>query len=214
LQHNCSIMSGSVIPVIALWEEFHYIHPEKDMQQFAWWIIKEKFTGREAHGEMQTAQPRQKGSGIAKRPMVDFAKALLLINRLSKLTEMRTKPILKKLGIERNHEYGILVQIFLLGRPNKKQVASAMLMENSTVVEATNRLVRTGFIKEISDPEDRRSTLLLLTEKGIKKMNEVNKEVKKAHEHFLDGLNDSEKYELLSALQKLEQFNFAAASFT
>jgi len=123
--------------------------------------------------------------------------------------EMRSKPVIKKIGFAKPHEYAMLAEIYLLHKPNKKEVAKKMLLETSTAVEITKRLVRRGFIKEISDLKDKRSTRLIITEKGMKKLYESYEGLENVHASFLDSLNKTERAELLRLLEQLEKFQSA-----
>lgn len=153
------MLNHSIIPVISLWEEFIQRHKEGTVEDFARWIIKEK--KNEKPNKDSPPQKKPKSGGKYSVNLNESAKALLLINRLHRLIQIKTKPIIKKAGFTKDHEYGMLTQIFLLNNPNKKELAKEMLLENSTAVEISNRLVKRGLIKEADDPNDKRSTRLV-----------------------------------------------------
>ncbi len=99
----------------------------------------------------------------------------------------------------------MLVHIYLLKTPNKKELAQNMLLENSTAVEITNRILKKGLIKEIVDDKDKRSTRLGLTAEGEKKLFESYVYFKHLPSSFLSVLTDKEIASLVYLLEKVEK---------
>jgi DNA-binding MarR family transcriptional regulator len=198
---------SSIVPVISLWEEFSLEHPAGDVQDFARWLIREK-------PRAETVRPgRKKDSSktATTNDITEQGKVMLLIYRLHRFIEMKSKPVIKRIGFAKPHEFATLAEIYLLNKPNKKELAKKMLLEPSTTVEITKRLVQRGLIKEISDANDKRSTRLILTEKGMKKLDESYEGLQAVHDSFLDCLNERERAELLKLLEALEKFQSALA---
>jgi DNA-binding MarR family transcriptional regulator len=197
--------NASVLPVIALWEEFLQKNKNANVESFARWIIKEKTN---EPGHTTSKQPGQKKAGAIDihEELNETAKALLLITRLHRILQKNTKPILKKIGFAKDHEYGVLIQIYLLNNPNKKEVANELLLENSTTVEMIKRLVKRGFIKEVVNTEDKRAMRLSLTEKGKQKLYESYAAMEKIYANFLVCLTDTQKKELVKLLDQVERF--------
>jgi DNA-binding MarR family transcriptional regulator len=197
----------SVVPLITLWEEFSQLNPSGDLQSFARWIIKEK------QDSPVTTSAKKKKENFSKNDMnlelKEESKAMLLIYRLHRFMEIRSKPVIKKIGFAKPQEYAMLAEVCLLRNPNKKEVAKKMLLENSTAVEISKRLAQRGFIKEVADPNDKRATRLLVTDKGMKKLLESYEGLEKVHENFLDCLTEKEKKELIRLLEELEKFQSA-----
>ena len=204
---------NSLIPLITLWEEFFAKVPEGDILEFASWILAKE-------EQAQKARPDGNGHPLAgndddpsvvknNQPageeMEENARALLLIARLHSFIEMRAKPIVKKHGFTKNREYGMLANIYLLKTPNKKQLAESMLLENSTAVEITNRMLKKGFIMEIDDEEDKRSTRICLTAAGEQKLFESYADLRDLPASFLDSLTGAEITRLVNLLQKVEE---------
>jgi DNA-binding MarR family transcriptional regulator len=195
-------MPSSVIPIISLWEEFLLRHPSGDAHDFARWVLKRKQESNSRASKRKTTATREE----ANSEMTAEGKVMLLIYRLHRFMEIRSKPVIKKIGFAKPHEFAMLAEIYLLQKPNKKEVANKMLLEISTAVEITKRLVQRGLIKEVSDPSDKRATRLVITEKGVKKLHESYEGLRNVHTNFLDCLDESEKKELLRLLQELEKF--------
>lgn len=204
LQQNCFIMSlTSAVPVITLWEEFLQHKKTGDVQEFARWIIKEIGNDLQPHEKKGSAVKSQSNAGPG---LGETEKVLLHLYRLSRIVELKCKPIIKKIGFAKPQEYAMLGDICLLKNPNKKEIGEKMLIENSTAVEISNRLVERGFVKEFTDPDDKRSTRLSVTDKGMKKLYESYHAITKVRESFLDCFNAREREVLVKLLQQLDKY--------
>src|SRR5262245_37088460 len=137
--------SNSIIPVVSLWEEFLANHPTGNVQSFATWILEEK----KATPERAKRTKKAGAVSAVSNEITGEGKVMLLIYRLHRFLEIRSKPVIKKIGFAKPHEYAMLAEVYLLKRPNKKEVAKKMLLESSTAVEITNRLVHRGLIKQV-----------------------------------------------------------------
>jgi len=154
--------------------------------------------------------PRATLQGDVTRNLADSSKALMYISRLHRYMQMASKPIIKKLGFGKDHEYLMLTYVYLLKEPNKKELARKMLLENSTTVEISNRLVKKGYVLETSDAEDKRATRLTLTEKGEHKLFESYPYMERSYAGFLNCLTPGEQAELVHLLERVEQYHYNA----
>lgn len=207
LEQNCFIMSElSAVPIITLWEEFVRQHKDGNLKAFGRWVIQQK----EYDPEPSSAKSGKKtilSKPAASPRMGDNETAMYFIYRIQRMMEMKSKPIIKKIGFSKPQEYAMLAEVCLLGNPNKKEVAQKMLLENSTAVEITNRLVQYGYIRETNDPNDKRSTRLSVTDKGMKKLIESHMDLVKIHSSFLDCLDEVQKKEFVKLLGEVEQYH-------
>lgn len=95
-------------------------------------------------------------------------------------------------------QLSILVGIVTSKVPTINQLAKTLVMDRTTLTRGLKPLEKTGLIK-IKKGDDKRTTLLEVTPKGIKTMNKALPYWKKARdkvandfgEKFLDGLNKS-----------------------
>jgi DNA-binding MarR family transcriptional regulator len=195
-------MNSSVVPIITLWEEYSKTSKDADPRGFARWILKD-VAGKSLPTSLKTSKSSRRHLD---RDLDDAGKAMLLINRLHSMMKKVSKPILKKIGFAKDQEYGVLIQIYLLKNPNKKEVAQQLLLENSTTVEMIKRLVKRGFIREVLDSDDNRAMRLSLTDKGMQKLMESYEGMAKVHANFLDCLSNQQKKQLVKLLEEVEQF--------
>ncbi len=87
-----------------------------------------------------------------------------------------------------------------------KDIASRMLEKNSNVPRITDRLVAKKLVKRATSKEDKRETLVSLTEKGIEHL-ELSSKAVELRSNELIGLNEKESaqlHELLEQLRKID----------
>lgn len=192
--------SLTALEVITFWDAFIKENSDGDAAAFGRWVLQKSAVNRtRATHEKSTITVNYQNE------LSEGGKALLLISRLHRLMQKNTKPVLKKIGFAKDHEYEVLLQVCLLETPNKTELANHLLLESTTTVEITRRLVKKGLLKELSDNSDRRSTRLLITDKGLKKLHESYELMKRTHEDFLGCLSNLQIKQLVKLLAKVEQ---------
>ena len=132
------------------------------------------------------------------------AQSTLLISHLHRILGFQSKPVIKELGFAKDMEFAVLVQVTLMGRPNKKELCRQLLIENSTGVEITKRLAKKGLLLEEADEKDRRSARLSLTEKGTTLLRKGYQQLGAIHREFLNALRPEEQEQLVALLTRLD----------
>ena len=209
------LSASSIMPLLSKWEEYLNQYPDGDMTGFARWILEgagDAVGIVRAAGTTGMAEPAPGAAGAAGAcdtvPETDAtAQSLLLITRLHRILQFRCKPIVKYLGFTKPQEFSMLVQTAIMNNPNKKQLCQEMLIEGSTGVEITKRLAAKGFLREKPDANDRRSTLLSLTEKGKQTLLQGYTKLTPIHAEFLATLTGEEKKQLVSMLARLNEYH-------
>ena len=187
-------MSGlarSVIPLLSAWEKYSNENPDGDLEGFAKWILATDQPKPPAQIE-PPAQPEQ---------------APILIARNHDILRLLSKPVIKDLGFTKDIEFSAIAHVAIMDHPNKKALCRELLIENSTGVEITRRLAQKGFIAERPNPEDRRSALLSVTDKGRKILEKGYYRLSPIHTSFLDALDKEEKIQLVSLLARINKFH-------
>lgn len=110
-------------------------------------------------------------------------------------------------------EYGITEEQFNVMRILKgkypeamcvRDIASRMLEKNSNVPRIIDRLVLKKLVKRATSREDKRETLISLTDKGISHLETASKAVEKRSKEIVD-LTDNEASQLHNLLEKLRK---------
>lgn len=103
-------------------------------------------------------------------------------------------------------EYGVLATLRASGAPyqmSPKQLLETILFTSGGMSNLLTRLDRKGLISRGSDKEDRRVTLVRLTDDGVALANETMAMQAQLEVHFCSALTDQEKDALVSGLSRL-----------
>lgn len=124
-----------------------------------------------------------------------------LSNSLAEMEELaRAESNLKELTISQMHYLEVISQ---LTNPNVTELATEMQLSKPTVTVALEKLLQKGFVTKVVSDEDRRSSHLHLTKKGM----QINLMHEKAHTRFAElmaeSLETSELEQLTLLLEKL-----------
>ncbi len=223
----------SIIPLISSWEQYVQNHPAGNLQDFGRWLqttsqptqppsAAKTAPSSEARSPAPSANPSATSAPSTPNPLAHARLVLgssadldapaygtLLVNRLGNINLFLSKPIIRKLGFAKEVEFGVLIQVYLMGHPNKKELSRRLLIEASTGVEITRRLAKKGLLRETIDPNDRRSARLTVTEKGMRLIKEGYTGIAPIHKEFLTPLEPGEQLQLVGMLARLYEYHSA-----
>lgn len=222
----------SIIPLISCWEQYILAHPAGDLHDFGRWLQTQSqptpsattpqppsFPASAKNSPPATSTPTtptpdplllaSQSLGTARPDLDASAYSTLLVNRLGNINLFVSKPIIRKLGFAKELEFGVLIQVYLMGHPNKKELSHRMLIETSTGVEITRRLAKKGLLRETIDPNDRRSARLTVTDKGLRLIKEGYTRIAPIHKEFLTPLEPEEQLQLVGMLARLYDYHSA-----
>jgi DNA-binding MarR family transcriptional regulator len=89
----------------------------------------------------------------------------LHLQRAARALARRFDEALRPVGLT-NGQFSLLMALNRPKPPAMRPVAQLLAMDRTTLTAALKPLQRDGLVKIVADPEDRRSHLLLLTDKG------------------------------------------------
>ncbi len=84
-----------------------------------------------------------------------------------------------------------------------KTLSKSLMMDKTTTTKAVNKLVTAGFVIKKANPDDRRSHLLYLTNKGRKAIPSVRNILSDVSNRMGEGLRESEWDTLFKLLEKV-----------
>ena len=124
-----------------------------------------------------------------------------LSHNLAEMEELaRTRLNLKELTLAQMHYLEILNA---LENPNVTELATEMQLTKPTVTVALDKLIQMGYVSKVQSDEDRRSSHLHLTKKGML----INQMHEHAHDQFAELMKESldpeELEQLTTLLEKL-----------
>ncbi|MBQ2095816.1 MAG: MarR family transcriptional regulator, partial [Firmicutes bacterium] len=85
----------------------------------------------------------------------------------------------------------------------QKDLAAKLGINASSLSEQIDALEADRYLERTANPDDKRSTLIVLTEKGKARAWEVQDDRRKAAEEFCSKLTEEEKDTLIALLDKL-----------
>jgi DNA-binding MarR family transcriptional regulator len=190
--------SQSVIALIERWEEFCEHTKKPSLGAFAEWLqLIESPQPNTLEGSLIPGTPTDSNAGVA----------AMLISRLNRMISLSNKPAIQKHGLLKAHELRVLIQVALSGRASKTEISRKALLEFSTTVEITKRLVKRGLINDIQNPLDRRSSILTLSSTGKTLLKNINAAMKPFYRDFLSCMSANEQSVFVMLLQRLEEFH-------
>lgn len=141
------------------------------------------------------------------RPDLDVSPMGIIgrMKRLSRHLERAIQDVFSNFGLHMG-EFDVLATLRRSGQPyqlSPTDLFNTLMVSSGTMTHRIDRLEQADLVKRIPDPDDRRGTLIQLTDKGF---NLIEKAVEAhvANEHrLLDGLEEAERQILAQLLRKL-----------
>ena len=90
-------------------------------------------------------------------------------------------------------QFGVLEVLYNKGNLRIGEIMEKILTTSGNITVVIKNLEKDGFIKKISDPLDKRSTIISITDKGIKVIEEILPDHIKNINNIFDVLTDEEK---------------------
>ncbi len=183
----------SIIPLIEKWEVFNKENKEKDINEFATWLLNEK---QASASVKTTTEARGSHTEIA-----------ILITRLQRYLGMSVNPHIRTLGFTKEHEYNFLYQVSRMNKPNKNDLSKENMMELSTGRDVIRRLKEKGLVEEKENPDDKRAMLISITPKGKRLLSKSFGMIAGSFTDFLGDLTTVEQRTLIELLTKLNRYH-------
>lgn len=126
------------------------------------------------------------------------------IKKLNNILDCKLNTALKKWNLTRSQFFIITYLMMNTDKDiSQKDIEEAFQLKNPTVTGLVRLLEKKGFIERRVHPKDKRSNLLILTEKGRKLKPQVYGSVKRADEQILKGFSEEEKKQLENFLDRM-----------
>lgn len=152
---------------------------------------------------MASLRQRTEQAWINARPDLDLSPMEVVgqINRVAAALEMAVEPIYAEAGVSAT-EVQLLVPLRYSAEQTAIRIAEQLGMTRAGVSKALSGLERRGFVERISNPSDRRSAFVRLTDSGRAVIDEVFPKEIRAHAVLLEALG-GERSRILSSLNVL-----------
>jgi DNA-binding MarR family transcriptional regulator len=141
------------------------------------------------------------------RPDLDTSPMSVIarISRLSRILERRIAEVLRAHGLNES-QFGVLAALRRAGPPyclSPTALYSSLLISSGAMTNRLDRLTASGLVRRIPDPSDRRSTLVQLTPKGLRLVEEAVAAHTENEQRLLAPLSPAERRTMADLLRKL-----------
>lgn len=126
---------------------------------------------------------------------------------MSKYAKTYVKKALQNSPLVGLDDFGFLISLCYEGSKTKTELIQQNIMEVSSGMEILKRLEKKKLIKSFRDENDKRAIRLAATLKGQTILAEAMKEMYKASNIIAGNLDNTERVQLLSILNKLHSFH-------
>jgi DNA-binding MarR family transcriptional regulator len=154
-----------------------------------------------------TTQSRDARLELEKNPgSIDttISQMVIFMNRYAK---QYIKKALKDSEIKTMDEFSYLSMLLTFGQLSKIELINKNMQEKTTGIETIKRLLKYEFVSQRDNPKDKRSQLLLLTEKGKTVLYGVFENMHLVSKVISGNLLDVEKIQLAYLLKKLDIYH-------
>lgn len=124
------------------------------------------------------------------------------MNRLGSLGSSVTNERLRGQGLK-VRQYSLLSLVCEPQAPTQREISEFLVLDPSQVVSLVDDLEGRGMLKREPDPRDRRSKILVPTEKGRSVLALAEASVEKAADRLLGNLDGKERQRLQELLAKI-----------
>ncbi|MCO7225328.1 MarR family winged helix-turn-helix transcriptional regulator [Pleionea sp. CnH1-48] len=101
-------------------------------------------------------------------------------------------------------EWRVLAIIGISSPVTSVRIKELTGMDAATITRANARLIELGFVQKTPNPNDGRSTLLTLTDKGKDKFELLMPKMQASGQHYRQALSEGEAILLLELIEKLQ----------
>ncbi len=133
-------------------------------------------------------------------------KVLISLSRATKEVHKGSTDILKKGGLTIS-QFGVLEALYHKESLSINQIIQSILSTGGNITVVVNNLEKENLVQRITNPNDQRSSLISITEKGKKKIEEIFPLHLNDLEERFSVLAHEEKQTLITILKKLTNYN-------
>jgi MarR family transcriptional regulator, lower aerobic nicotinate degradation pathway regulator len=191
--------------LITAFEQYEQEAKQATAEGFAKWLMAAK---TQPTSSMNTQLKMGNKDAYANENVNQTDNAIgILISMMSKYARHYSKAAMEKLPLNSIEEFGYLAHLSTHGEMTKTALVSKGMDGKTTGMDIIRRLVENNLAKEINNPDDGRSILLRITEKGKKVLGQSYMRMGMVSKVVVGDLTEAEKKLLLQALQKLATYH-------
>lgn len=180
-------MSNTLVQLVNEWAAFEKEHQNPEIEDFCRFYLRQK---------------EMKASVI---PKGQNAVLVRVISRINAAFALYMRCALMETGLENIEGFPFLNALNFLGESKKTEVINYNLTEFSTGIDILNRLIAKGLLIERQDPEDKRSKLVKISDKGKTVLEQCYNKIGIAAEIMFADLSSQDKELCIQLLMPVEE---------
>jgi DNA-binding MarR family transcriptional regulator len=149
-------------------------------------------------------KPNWEGMDKGRSPESAIATLIVHMNRYGKTY---SKSAIHESGFSTQEDFIYLINLRAFGAMTKTDLIKKNIHDKPVGMQIINRLINQGWIEQRNSFEDKRSKIILITEKGIAELDKTMEKIKQATHIVSGNLSYNEKIQLIALLQKLDNFH-------
>jgi len=183
-----------IVDILGQWADYEKAHPGSEFEDFCRYYL--------ARPGIKAFKPPK---GELPMPADTDGMFMMAVSRtvLSFWIYMRTA--LKDTPMPSIESLMICAALNQLGESRKLDVINHAMMETSTGRDIINRLIKKGFIRQRTDPADKRSRLLVLSAEGREALYQSFAKASIARDILLEGVPDDDKKLVVQVLNPIQE---------
>ncbi len=138
----------------------------KDLKGFGHWLVQEDLKASTSQAINDYGQDINEHYGNSDSIFQLYGAVSMLWGHLERYKHMLVKSALADMPVNNVEEFVLLLYTEIYQKPRMKDFVKDSLMEVTTCFEMMKRMKKRGLIGEETDPADKRSKLIYLTEAG------------------------------------------------
>jgi len=195
-------MSDKIVELVNTWHQFEKKNPKASIEDFCQHFLDQQKPAKKEKPVKQEKQQMYNGVPINKV----IGKAF---GRVSRMGFFYGKRVLSDQELNLD-EFMYLEGVRNTGTPTKKELIELHVNEYSSGVEIIKRLVKMKLLDEFPDEQDRRSSRVKLTKKGIKTLDDCYPNMQQLGSIMYDPLSPEEKEQFAYLITKLDNIHYTA----
>jgi DNA-binding MarR family transcriptional regulator len=170
---------------------------------FARWVLGSK--GKEEFVDERVGDAHKQYPAVTEQIETTIARMVIYLYRYAKLY---SKKALEGSIIQSPDEFGYLATLLSFDKLSKSELIAKNIQEKPTGMEIIKRLLAQGLVAQEDDPNDRRSKLLHITDRGKGVLFQAFGKMSKVSDLIGGNLSLQEKEHLVYLLRKLDHFHY------
>jgi DNA-binding MarR family transcriptional regulator len=192
-----------IADLLSKFQAYETEHKKVSVDDFAVWLLKQN---RETKLSAHLGMGSQNKYANKKVDEADNAVGFLL-GLLNKYAKHYSKIALSQLPINSIEEFGYLAHLSTHQHLTKTELINVNLDGKTTGTDIIRRLIELGLVKEMSNPDDKRSKLIKINDKGKKVITEAYRKMGQVSKMVVGNLTPNEKQTLIKIMSKLEDYH-------